>query len=61
MYSYIEEARLEKILKYQPLADPMRRRGYSVHIDGFVVGALRAWHLHNNHLRVSSGYAGLMR
>ncbi|KOX69031.1 hypothetical protein WN51_07101 [Melipona quadrifasciata] len=46
-FEALEKARLEKILKYHSLADSLRGRGYTVHVDGFVVGAL--------------GYAGLMR
>ncbi|XP_043525393.1 uncharacterized protein LOC122536786 [Frieseomelitta varia] len=64
-FEALEKARLEKIRKYQPLADSMRGRGYIVYVDGFVVGALGGWHPLNDRLlallRVSSGYAGLMR
>ena len=39
--------------------------GYTVHVDGLVVRALGAWHPWNDRLlallRISSGYAGLMR
>ncbi|KOX71975.1 hypothetical protein WN51_03123, partial [Melipona quadrifasciata] len=64
-FEALEKARFEKILKYHSLADSLRGHGYTVHVDGFVVGALVAWHPHNDRLltilRVSSGYAGLMR
>ncbi|CAD1473002.1 unnamed protein product [Heterotrigona itama] len=52
----LEKARLEKIQKYRPLADALM---------SFVVGALGAWHTHNDFLcsllRISPGYASLMR
>ena len=61
----LEAARVEKVQKYQPLADALRWRGYVVHVDGFVVGTLGAWHPNNDalasFLRVSSWYAFLMR
>ncbi|XP_043525394.1 uncharacterized protein LOC122536787 [Frieseomelitta varia] len=64
-FEALEKARFEKIIKYQPLAKSLRGRGYTVHVDGFVVGALGGWHPWDDHLlallRVSSGYAGLMR
>ncbi|CAD1476215.1 unnamed protein product, partial [Heterotrigona itama] len=39
-FAAIEKARLEKVQKYQPLADALARSGHVVHVDGFVVGAL---------------------
>ena len=61
----LEKARMEKILNYQLLADLLRRRDYNIYVDGFVVSVLAAWHPWNNRLltllRISSGYAGLMR
>ena len=63
-FQALEKARLSKILKNQPLAVSLRGRGCTVHVDGFVVGALGSWHPWNDRLlallRVSSGYAGLM-
>ena len=51
--------------KYQLFADVLRGRSYVIHVDGFVVGALDAWHPNNDglasFLRVSSRYASLMR
>ena len=51
--------------KYQPLADALRGRCYVVHVDGFVVGALDAWHPNNDvlgsFLRVSKRYASFIR
>ena len=41
-FAALEAARVEKVQKYQPLADALRGRGYVVHVDGFVVGALGA-------------------
>ena len=64
-FAALEAARVEKVQKYQPLADALRLRGYVVHVDGFVVGALGAWHLNNDGLDsfflVSSRYASLVR
>ena len=64
-FAALEAARVEKVQKYQPLADALRGCGYVVHVDGFVVGALGAWHPNNDglasFLRVSSRYASLMR
>ncbi|CAD1476179.1 unnamed protein product, partial [Heterotrigona itama] len=61
----IEKARWEKIHKYRPLANAIANSGHVVHVDGFVVGALRAWHSNNESicklLRISPGYASLMR
>ena len=63
-FAALEAARVEKVHKYQPLADALRLRGYVVHVDGFVVGALGAWHLNNdglaNFFLVSSRYASLV-
>ena len=39
---------VEKVQKYQPLADALCGRGYVVHVDGFVVGVLGAWHPNND-------------
>ena len=56
-FAALEAASVEKVQKYQPLADALRGRGYVVHVDGFVVGALGAWHPNNDglarYLRVS--------
>ena len=41
-FAALEAARVEKVQKYQPLADALRGRGYVVLVDGFVVGALGA-------------------
>lgn len=37
-FEALEKARTEKILKYQPLADSMRTRDYTVHADSFIEG-----------------------
>ena len=64
-FAALEAARVEKLQKYQPLADALRGRGYDVHVDGFVVGALGAWHPNNDGLAsfllVSSRYASFLR
>ncbi|CAD1469958.1 unnamed protein product [Heterotrigona itama] len=64
-FETIEKARLEKVQKYQPLADALARFGHVVHVDGFVVGALGAWHPNNDNicklLRILQNYASLMR
>ena len=63
-FAGLEKARLEKVHKYQSLANALRGHGYVVHVDGFVVGALGAWHPNNglaSFLRISSRYASLMR
>lgn len=43
----------------------MRRRGYTVHVDAFIVGALGAWDAENEALRrllrVSSMYGTMMK
>ena len=49
-FATLEVARVEKVQKYQPLADALRGRGYVVHVDGFVIGALGAWHPNNDGL-----------
>ena len=63
-FAALEAWRLEKVQKYQSLSDAVRGRGYVVHVDGFVVGALGAWHPNNDGLasffRVSSRDASLM-
>ncbi|XP_043263789.1 uncharacterized protein LOC122404008 [Colletes gigas] len=60
-----EEAKAEKLRKYAPLACALRRRGYTVHVDAFIVGALGAWCPENEALlktlRVSWFYARIMR
>ena len=43
-FAVLEAARVEKVQKYQPLADALRGRGYVVHVDGFVVDALGTWY-----------------
>ena len=64
-FAALEASRVEKVQKYQPLAEALRARGYVVHVDDFVVGALSAWYSNNDglakFLRVSSRYASLMR
>ena len=64
-FDAFEKARLEKILNYQLLAKSMRRRDYTIYVDSFVVSVPAIWHPWNNRLltllRISSGYAGLMR
>lgn len=54
-------ARMEKISKYQQLANALSSNCHVVH----VVGALGAWHPNNDNinkfLRNSPGYAALMR
>ena len=64
-FAALEAASVEKVQKYQPLADTLRVRGYVVHVDGFVVCALGAWHPNNDGLAsfllVSSRYASLVR
>ena len=58
-------ARMGKINKYQPLADSLRGRGYTVRVDAFIVGSLGAWDPANepviSELRISQRYAALMR
>ena len=51
-FAALEAASVEKVQKYQPLAYALRLggRGYVVHVDGFVVGALGAWHPNNDGL-----------
>ena len=49
-FAALEAARVEMVQKYQPLADALRRRGYVVHVDGFVVGALGAWYSNSDGL-----------
>ena len=39
---------VEKVQKYLPLADALCGRGCVVHVDGFVVGVLGAWHPNND-------------
>ncbi|CAD1472384.1 unnamed protein product [Heterotrigona itama] len=46
----LERARLEKIQKRQPLADALVTSDHVVYVDGIVVGALDAWHPHNDRL-----------
>ena len=41
-FAALEAAGVEKMQKYQPFADALRGRGYIVHVDGFVAGALGA-------------------
>ena len=64
-FAALEEARVEEVRKYQPLADALRGRGYVVRVDGFVVDTLGACHPNNaglaSFLRVSPRYASLMR
>ena len=64
-FAALEAARVETVQKYQPLADALRGRGYVVHVDGFVVGTLGAWHPNNDGLArfllVSSRCASLVR
>ncbi|XP_053886307.1 uncharacterized protein LOC128838280 [Malaclemys terrapin pileata] len=59
------EARARKVLKYTPLADPLRTQGYEVQIHALVVGALGAWDTHNEPVLRACGvvqcYAQLMR
>ena len=49
-FAALEAARVEKVQKYQPLADEIRGRGYVVHVDGFVIGALGAWYSNSDGL-----------
>ena len=49
-FATLEAARVEMVQNYQPLADALRRRGYVVHVDGFVVGALGAWYSNSDGL-----------
>ena len=49
-FAALEAASVDKVQKYQLLADALRGRGYVVHVDGFVVGALGAWHPNNDGL-----------
>ena len=49
-FAALEAARVEKVQKYQPLADELRGRGFVVHVDGFVVGALGAWYSNSDGL-----------
>ena len=64
-FKAIESVRDDKVRKYQPLADSLRRRGYTVLVDAFIVGSLGAWDPANEalmrYLRVSERYASLMR
>lgn len=61
----LEEARSEKIRKYEPLALQLRQRGYKVSINAFIIGALGAWDTKNNQvlnrLGVNRFYARMMR
>ena len=49
-FAALQAAKVEKVQKYQPLADALRMRGYVVHVDGFVVGALGAWYSNSDGL-----------
>ena len=49
-FAALKAARVEKVQKYQLLADALRGRGYVAHVDGFVVGALGTWHPNNDGL-----------
>ncbi|KAM7174680.1 uncharacterized protein RBU57_001206 [Macrochelys suwanniensis] len=58
-------ARARKLEKYAPLADTLRSKGYEVHTDAFLVGALGAWDPCNERVLRTCGvgrhYARLMR
>ncbi|CAD1470496.1 unnamed protein product [Heterotrigona itama] len=56
-FDSLQSAGIEKIHIYQLLAETLRRRGYIVHVDDFVVGV---WHSHNNSLTSLLQYATLM-
>ncbi|KAH1166678.1 hypothetical protein KIL84_015850 [Mauremys mutica] len=59
------EARARKLEKYAPLADLLRSKGYEVHTDALIVGALGAWDPCNERVLRTCGvgrrYAQLMR
>lgn len=60
-----DDARGEKLMKYHPLAENLRRQGYEVIVDAFLVGALGAWDPANERvlglLSVDRRYAKTMR
>ena len=58
-------ARQQKIHKYSALADYFRTRGWTVHLDAIIVGALGGWDPNNEAtlrtLRISKRYCKMMR
>ncbi|CAD1469438.1 unnamed protein product, partial [Heterotrigona itama] len=60
-FSALERARLARIEKYAPLAAALNRNGCAVYVNGFVVGALGAWHPHNEGHFPFARLAALMR
>jgi hypothetical protein len=64
-YAAFQAAREEKQKKYAPLAEHFERKGYSVFLDAFIVGALGGWDPANerliNHLKLGHNYCQLMR
>lgn len=64
-YAAITQARQEKIMKYTSLAEDYKRRGWTVHLDAFIVGSLGAWDPANEpvlkRLNINRRYASLMR
>lgn len=60
----LEVARQQKINKYSCLRNELLHKGYSVFVEGFVVGALGAWHNSNTRttdsLGISRRYAKTM-
>lgn len=58
-------ARLGKILKYSPLAEVLRNRGFTVTVDAFVVGSLGGWDPSNEpvlrDLQIGRRYCDLLR
>lgn len=64
-YEALEVARLEKIRKYQEIANHFRMRGWTVRLDAVIVGALGSWDPANEPalkaLRISPRYCRMMR
>jgi hypothetical protein len=64
-YAAFQAARQEKQKKYAPLAEHYNRRGYSVFLNAFIVGALGGWDPANeriiNQLKLGHRYCRLMR
>jgi len=61
----LRDKRTEKLEKYAGVAQELRRQGFQVTLDAFIVGALGAWDPANErvirHLRITPRYASLMR
>jgi hypothetical protein len=61
----LSNARQEKVHKYSALAEDFRRKGWTVHLDAFIVGSLGSWDPANEpvlrRLNINRRYASLMR